>query len=185
MRSSSVFRGLFVFIALLCFAGCNVNEQVIEVPDDEVECESDEECFAGTCENNRCVPFEQQGFLGDCDSDAECESGYCLEDPDGNFCTIECGYHADCAEGEGLICDFDESRSRSICMPGEEEEGDDEEEEEILPPVQGSVLCAGGAVSTGEGYRLEHCLAPTDLGGTSLRGNGIELQSGAFGVLGE
>ena len=50
-------------------------------------------------------------------------------------------------------------------------------------PTEASQWCSAGGVATGEGIRLVHCTAPSNVSGPTLEGDGVRLEAGASRVI--
>lgn len=169
---------LVVLVSLLALlvASCNVSDDTTTPNSEEVECERDADCDEGICQNGECIEVAAQGdFLDDCVEDSDCLSALCVEMNQENKCSETCFNDTDCAPDLGWTCQFSDSRDAEICLPAPPSSA----------PGSGFVFCSGATTSEGDGYRLEHCLTPSDMGSSTLSGENIRLQSGAFELITE
>ncbi len=165
---------VYLIVLFLFLTACNVNETPVVVNGD-VECESDRDCDEGICDEGTCVEAPLWDFLENCEQDSDCRSGICVDSSEGLVCSESCSDDTDCDIAEGWSCQFAAEYGEEICLQVAEQG----------LPASGSTLCGAGGISQGDGYRLEHCLAPFDSPSEMLVGEGIRLESGAFGAITE
>jgi hypothetical protein len=105
------------FGMMVVVMGCNISDESVHV-NDQRECESDDQCTDGSCQDGECVADVLWDFLDTCQQDSECHSGLCVEGPEGGqVCSSRCDTHEECDADTGWLCQPYPGRIGDYCLP--------------------------------------------------------------------
>lgn len=172
---NSLTHKLAIALLFLFAVACSADSGELVIGGDE--CQTDDDCESGTCDDGECVGWD---ITEECSHDDDCDIGRCVETADGSVCPDTCGDDDDCQSDEE--CEPGDSPEDGFsCQPTDPTDPTDPEEQETTTGST-STLCAAGGIAERDGLRLYHCFSPYDTASPTLSNDQIRLHSGGFSL---